>query len=158
MKCKIATTGLFSANTLKSREQSQFIERSLNWGHGTHTERFIYYHKYILQITPPSQYWCTQLKYKFAASCILGATHALMRINRSFQNIFLCCSRSNQIPSNVRTFFWVTIYCKYHDCGRLSGSKLTYTYGSAPYQNLPIWDGNSEIGAHVRSNLCYFIC
>ena len=31
-----------------------------------HTERFMYYRKYILQITQPSQYRCTQLQYRFA--------------------------------------------------------------------------------------------
>ena len=31
-----------------------------------HTERFIHYRKYILQITQPSQYRCTQLQYMFA--------------------------------------------------------------------------------------------
>ena len=30
------------------------------------TERFIYYRKYILQITQPSQYRCTELHYGFA--------------------------------------------------------------------------------------------
>ena len=30
------------------------------------TERFISYRKYILQITQPSQYRCTQLQYRFA--------------------------------------------------------------------------------------------
>ena len=30
------------------------------------TERFIYYRKYIQQITQPSPYRCTQLQYRFA--------------------------------------------------------------------------------------------
>ena len=31
-----------------------------------HTQCFIYYRKYILKITQPSQYRCTQLQYRFA--------------------------------------------------------------------------------------------
>ena len=31
-----------------------------------YTDRFTYYRKYILQITQPSQYICTQLQYRFA--------------------------------------------------------------------------------------------
>ena len=84
-----------------------------------------------------------------------------------------------EIAPYMGTYFWVTIWYKYHGlcsvhfrpdvlsmscivlgCGWAWFKSSTLFNNMLYYCNTMvfIWDGNSEIGAHFRSILCYLIC
>ena len=81
-------------------------------------------------------------------------------LRRHEGNLFFFPEKSNQ--SNQMTTTDETAY-EYHEHVSWSGNVMLYALNRISVINprntmVLILDGNSELGAHVRSHLCYLIC
>ena len=120
-----------------------------------HTERFISYRKYILQITQPSQYRCTQLQYRFTV--ISEAPSTLSHSKSKLQ------SRSNYTIEKyiLQRIVWGLRYTKLSPRSSLVRQirrKHSLAATEPTKENVHLSNGNLEKGAYVRSELCYLIC
>ena len=67
---------------------------NLEWKQVCTTRRSIYYRKYILEITQPSQYRYTQLQYRFAVISEAPQYNGHMTNNNTTNNLVMALNKS----------------------------------------------------------------
>ena len=92
---------------------------------------------------------------------LLEGSRVRILINKNYQSCTSCCHTGDEAdpcscscqPASKRQLQLLAVKMDFNF--ELSG---TYNVLMSVPCRVHILDGNSEIGAHVRSNLCYFIC